>query len=271
MKEHPKITIVTACYNSEAYLEDCIKSILNQTYDNIEHIIVDGKSTDHTLDIIKRYDGKYNMKWISEPDHGMYDAICKGFDMATGDIYAWLNSDDMYLPWACELVAQVMSKTDIQWCTGIPCHYTERGVAYNVAQITPSFPQRFIRKGYNDGRVATFLEQESMFWSKELWDKCGSVMANYRYAGDYHLWKEFAKYQPLVTLDSVISGFRIHEGQKSSDREKYYNEVGKLNCWSRILQKSKLIQVLGLVYSLFTRRGRLRTTRVLKCSPDDVS
>lgn len=271
MKEHPKITIVTACYNSEAYLEDCIKSILNQTYDNIEHIIVDGKSTDHTLDIIKKYDGKYNMKWISEPDHGMYDAICKGFDMATGDIYAWLNSDDMYMPWACELVAQVMSKTDIQWCTGIPCHYTERGVAYNVARITPSFPQRFIRKGYNDGRVATFLEQESMFWSKELWDKCGSVMANYRYAGDYHLWKEFAKYQPLVTLDSVISGFRIHEGQKSSDREKYYDEVGKLNCWGRVLQKSKLIQVLGLVYSLFTRRGRLRTTRVLKCRPDDVS
>ena len=96
-------------------------------------------------------------------------------------------------------------------------------------------------------------------------------MTSYRYAGDYHLWKEFAKSQPLITLDSVISGFRIHEGQKSSDREKYYNEVGKLNCWSRILQKSKLIQVLGLVYSLFTRRGRLRTTRVLKYSPDDVN
>ena len=271
MKEHPRITIVTVCYNSEKYLEDCIQSVRNQTYDNVEHIIVDGKSADHTVDIIKKFNGKYNMKWVSEPDQGMYDAIYKGFNMATGDIYAWLNSDDMYMPWACELIAQVMSQTDIQWCTGIPCHYTEYGVAYNIARITPSFPQGFIRKGYNDGRIATFLEQESMFWTKELWDKCGSVIIDYRYAGDYHLWKEFAKYQPLVTLDSVISGFRIHEGQKSSDRCKYYNEIGSLNCFRKFLQKTKVVQALGMVYSLFTRRGRLRTTRVLKCNSDEVN
>lgn len=264
MQEHPKITIVTACYNSEEYLEDCIHSVMNQTYNNVEHIIVDGRSTDQTLDIIKKYENSYNMRWISEKDDGMYDAICKGFQMGTGEICAWLNSDDMYLPWACELVAEVMAKTDIQWCTGIPCHYTERGVAYNVARITPSFPQRFIRKGYNDGRIATFLEQESMFWSRELWNKCGGIMANYRYAGDYHLWREFAKYQPLVTLDSVLSGFRIHKGQKSEDREKYYSEVGCLNCWGRILEKTKLISIACLIYSLFTKSGRIRTIKVLR-------
>lgn len=141
MKKHPKITIVTACYNSEEYLEDCIRSIKNQTYDNLEHIIVDGKSTDHTLEIIKKYENCYNMRWISERDNGMYDAICKGSHMGTGEICAWLNSDDMYLPWACELVANVMSKTDIQWCTGIPCHYTEECIAYNIAGLHRHFPE----------------------------------------------------------------------------------------------------------------------------------
>lgn len=153
----------------------------------------------------------------------------------SGEIYAWLNSDDMYMPWACELVAIVMEKTGIQWCTGIPCHYNERGVAHNVPRITPVFPRNFIRKGYMDGRVATFLEQESMFWSKNLWDKAGHVLVQYKTAGDYHLWKEFAKYEALYTLDSVISGFRIHAGQKSGDRNKYYAEVGENSLWERLL------------------------------------
>lgn len=263
MKKKPKITIVTVCYNSSKYLEDCIKSVMNQTYDNVEHIIIDGKSTDNTVDIIKKYDGKYNMKWISEPDNGMYDAICKGFRMASGDIYAWLNSDDMYMPWACEIVAIVMEKTKIQWCTGIPCHYTKKGIAYNIPRVTPVFPQRLIRRGYYDGRIASFLEQESMFWSRELWDKCSSCLVKYKYAGDYHLWKEFARYQPLVTLDSVISGFRIHEGQKSGDREKYYCEVGELKFSGKVLQGTKLIQIVGRVYSLFTKKDRLRLIKIL--------
>jgi len=264
MNDYPKVSIVTVCYNSEKYIEDCIKSVMNQTYKNVEHIIVDGKSTDHTVDIIKRYDGLYNMRWISEKDSGMYEAIFKGFKMATGDIYAWLNSDDMYMPWACELVAIVMSKVDIQWCTGIPCHYTEQGIAYNIPRVTPVFPQKYIQKGYMDGRIASFLEQESMFWSKGLWNKCGKVILNYKYAGDYHLWREFSKYQPLITLDSIISGFRIHDGQKSSDRTKYYNEIGTLSLFKRILQKTKIISILLLFSSIFAKKFRLRTFAVLK-------
>lgn len=265
MQSHPKITIVTACYNSEDYLEDCIKSVMNQTYDNVEHIIVDGKSTDCTIDIIKKYENQYNMCWISEKDNGMYDAICKGFDMATGEIYAWLNSDDMYLPWACELVANVMSKTDIQWCTGIPCHYTDRGIAYNIPRVTPVFPQSFIRRGYMDGRVANFLEQESMFWSKELWDKAGNLIRNYKVAGDFHLWKEFAKYEKLVTVDSVLSGFRIHNGQKSSDRNAYYQEVGNLNFRSKIYSKTHIISMIMLICALTSNKNRIRTVNYVQC------
>ena len=257
MKKHPKVTIVTACYNSEKYLEDCILSIMRQTYDNVEHIIVDGGSTDRTLDIIRKYDGQYNMKWISEKDNGMYDAITKGFRMATGDIFAWLNSDDMYMPWACESVTTVMEKTGIQWVTGIPCHYNERGVLHNIPRITPVFPRKFIAKGYMDGRVTTFLEQESMFWSKELWEKYGHLLGKYKSAGDYHLWKAFAQTQQLYTIDSIISGFRIHADQKSADRNLYYAEVGKQRCFEKVLQTTRIITIICLINSLLNRSLRI--------------
>lgn len=102
-------------------------SIKNQTYPFFEHIIVDGGSTDATLQIIQKYYGTYNMKYISEPDQGMYDAIVKDFKMAHGDIFCWLNSDDMYAKGALEIVAYTMDKHAIDWCTGIPSKYDEKG------------------------------------------------------------------------------------------------------------------------------------------------
>ncbi len=89
-----KVSVITVTYNSEKYLEDCILSVLKQRYQNIEHIIIDGKSTDNTLNIIRRYENRI-AKFISETDRGMYDAINKGMQMATGEIIGILNSDDM--------------------------------------------------------------------------------------------------------------------------------------------------------------------------------
>lgn len=89
-----KVSIITVTYNSEKYLDDCILSVINQRYKNIEHIIIDGKSKDGTVDIIKKYEN-HIAKWVSETDRGMYDAINKGMEMATGDVIGILNSDDM--------------------------------------------------------------------------------------------------------------------------------------------------------------------------------
>ena len=114
MKENPRISIVTPTFNSEEYLETCILSIRNQHYENLEHIIVDGGSTDSTLEIIRKYELDYPLRWISEPDDGMYDAINKGFSMSSGDILAWLNSDDFYFPWTCEVVAGTFYKKGIE-------------------------------------------------------------------------------------------------------------------------------------------------------------
>lgn len=258
MQRRPRVSIVTACRNSEKYIEDCILSVMRQTYDNVEHIIVDGCSTDRTLEIIRQYEGKYNMRWISEADSGMYDAISKGFAMATGEIFAWLNSDDMYLPWACEVAAQVMAHTDVHWLIGVPQQYTQNGVGHCIPRVTPVFPRAFIRRGYMDNRVSNFMQQESMFWSRELWLRHGPSVRDYKLAGDYHLWRSFAQSERLVTVDSVLSGIRVHPEQKSADRAAYYREVGPLSPFGRFLRKTRLIRALCLLASLTTRRLRLK-------------
>ncbi len=98
MNSKPLVSIVTPSLNQGGFIEDCIRSVKNQSYKNIEHIIVDGGSTDATINILKKYEGTYNMIWLSEPDNGMYDAINKGFKLSKGEIMAWINADDMYLP-----------------------------------------------------------------------------------------------------------------------------------------------------------------------------
>lgn len=228
MTQYPKISIVTPTYNSEQYLEQCILSIKNQTYNNYEHIIVDGGSNDNTLDIIKKYEGAYPMKWISEPDEGMYDAINKGFRMASGDIYAWINSDDFYFSWTFEVVSKAFSKRDIQWLSGIPSNTQQLGSA-EITYLLPNMPTvyntKMIGKGVYDGQRMHFVQQESCFWTRDLWNKVGGLDAQYKMAGDYYLWRKFAKYVKIYTINCNLASFRIHEEQKSSDIEKYYVET----------------------------------------------
>jgi glycosyltransferase involved in cell wall biosynthesis len=106
----PKISIVTPSFNSAKYIEDCIKSVLNQNYPNFEHIIVDAGSTDGTIEIIKKYP---HLKWISEPDEGQSDALNKGFKIANGDIIGWLNSDDVYLPSTFKKVVDIFNSEEV--------------------------------------------------------------------------------------------------------------------------------------------------------------
>lgn len=245
MNNEPKISIVTPVYNCEKYIETCILSIKNQDYPNYEHIIVDACSTDGTLDIIKKYENTYPMKWISEPDHGMYDAINKGFRLATGDIFAWLNADDSYMPHAFDSVVTVMKDRNIQWCTGLPVMLTEDGRMYKIPKVLPVYLQCFLKKGYMDGRVYRIIQQESTFWTKDLWNKAGGVDAQYQYAGDYWLWRKFAQYEKLYTLDTILAGFRKHKGQKTDNIEAYMNEVGSLTLYKKILIKFKIIRTLS--------------------------
>lgn len=252
-----KITVVTAVYNGEEYIEQCIKSIMNQTYKNFEHIIMDGGSEDRTIEIAKRYENQYDLKIISRKDNGMYDAIANGFDMAQGDILCWLNADDMYMPWAFEIMQTVISKTDAEWCMGFPTYWCDKGVnrcQYRVSAYT----QKAIKYGLHDGRILPFIQQESSFWTKSLWMRAeGAFIRNYNVAGDFQLWKAFAQYTPLYKINSPIAGFRQHVGQKSEDKECYYKEVDELTIWKKILIKVKIFKIFDALLSLQKRKDRL--------------
>ena len=245
------ISIITPTFNSEEYLEDCIKSIIAQTYVNYEHIIVDGGSTDNTIKIIKKYENQYPVCWISENDNGMYDAIAKGFKMAKGDIFCWLNSDDMYMPWTLETVNRVMNRKvgeeKVQWCVGRDSRFTHDGINYIVSNRVRVFPRQLIAKGWMNGVMLGCLQQESSFWTRELYEAVGGLDTSYRYAGDYHLWRKFATKTSLYSLNSVLAGFRIHAGQKSGNKDAYLAEIGSFHGSIKIPGKVNIWKIIARI------------------------
>lgn len=248
-----KITVVTAVYNGAEYIEQCMKSVMNQSYKNFEHIIMDGGSTDKTVEIAKRYEKLYNVKIYSKKDKSMYDAIANGFDLATGDIFCWLNSDDMFMPWAFDVMQKVISETDAQWCMGFPTFWNNNNVNRCQFRIS-AYTQKTIKAGFHDGRILPLIQQESTFWTRELWEKAnGAMIRDYKMAGDFQLWRKFAEYTPLYKVNSPISGFRHHQGQKSEDKGAYYNEVDNTSLTHCILMKSKLLKIIDALLSLTKR------------------
>lgn len=222
------ISVVTACYNSEQYIEHTLRSVLDQRYSNLQYIIVDGASTDNTLEIIEKYRGNVDTI-ISEPDEGQYCAIQKGLILADGEIMAWLNADDIYYPWTFSVVNEIFEKyPDVEWLTGVPSYINEVGQCIRVANCAASaYPKKYIKNGWFRSSLAGYLQQESMFWKKSLWQKVKSLNLNLKYAADFELWTRFAEHAELYSLSVPLAAFRVRPGvQRSSiNKDKYENEV----------------------------------------------
>ncbi|MEK7621565.1 MAG: glycosyltransferase [Patescibacteria group bacterium] len=216
-----KFTIVTPVYNGEKYIAETIESVLSQEGDfEIEYLVQDGASTDKTIEIVKSYANRVNagkypihckkvtMQYFSEKDAGMYDAINKGFIGATGDIYAYINADDYYLPNSFSVIARTfMAFPSLLWVKGGSCIINENGSLIRHASHF-IFNQKWIQSGIY-GRYAYFIQQESVFWRKFLWDKIDSLhFIAHTHAGDYWLWAQFARHTPLYTIDKEVSCFR---------------------------------------------------------------
>jgi glycosyltransferase involved in cell wall biosynthesis len=225
----PTITIITPTYNSERYLEATIQSVLAQNYPALEYIIIDGGSTDNTLDIIKRYESQLAY-WISEPDNGMYDALQKGFAHSTGQIMAWLNSDDMYPSWTLRTVASIFGDLpDVDWITSIrPIIWNRDGLAVDTMALLGYSKIGFMRGEHLSNGTHFALEvvqQESTFWRRSLWDAAGATLdTSLRYAGDFELWARFYHYSDLIGVRTSIGGFRQHGNQLSERAAEAYNE-----------------------------------------------
>jgi glycosyltransferase involved in cell wall biosynthesis len=231
VSKFPKISIVTPSFNQAPFLEATIKSILIQEYPNLEYIIIDGGSTDGSIDIIKKYE-KHLAFWCSEPDNGQYDAINKGFCHSTREIMAWLNSDDMYLPWALKTVADIMSSfPNIEWLTTLsPGHWDYDGFCSGFGS-TPGYAlEAFLEGGYlprNNYEAIAWIQQESTFWRRGLWERTGGCLStNIKLASDFDLWCRFyTKTDFLYGTSSPLGGFRHQLYQKSRNIEEYIEEA----------------------------------------------
>lgn len=229
----PKISIVTPSFNQGQYLEETIQSVLNQNYPNLEYIIIDGGSTDDSVDIIHKYEDQLAY-WASEPDQGQYNGINKGFAKSSGEIMAWLNSDDKFASGALSSVASIFTTfPQIEWLTSnFPILWNRYGQAVNCANSGGFNRASFFRGTSLPGcswYARCCIQQESTFWRRSLWKRSGGyINDSLNYAGDFELWACFYQHADLYAVNALIGGFRNHGNQKTGlDMKQYYGEAQK--------------------------------------------
>ena len=203
--EWPRISLVTPVFNSAGYLEATLRSVLSQGYPNLEYIVIDGGSTDGSVEIIREYESQLH-GWISEPDRGMYDAINKGFARSSGELMGWISATDMLHPTSLFVVGEVLRTfPEVEWITGRATGFNDAGMTVEFLRLRRWSRMRFLA-GAN-----RYIQQESTFWRRSLWERAGGrVDDSRRTASDFELWVRFFRHAQLYTVDALIGGFRSH-------------------------------------------------------------
>jgi glycosyltransferase involved in cell wall biosynthesis len=252
----PLVSIVTPSFNQAHFLESTIRSVLDQDYPNIEYIIVDGGSSDGSLEIIRRYSDRLAW-WVSEKDCGQTDAINKGFAHARGEILAWLNSDDTYESNAVkEAVAFFLDHPEIGLVYGDANFIDETG------RIIGHFPAaqtsyRRLRRGY------VHIPQQSAFWRADLWRKVGPLDPSFYFAMDYDLWVRLAALAPMQYYSRPWANFRLHtQGKTIAADDRCWPEMLKVHyrdggSWFGILPAKYLLRKAVGPLLRARRRARL--------------
>jgi glycosyltransferase involved in cell wall biosynthesis len=248
----PKVSVITPSYNQGQYIEETILSVRNQDYPDIEHIIIDGGSTDNTIEILKKYEDIYNMRWVSGPDEGQADAVNKGFEMAEGDIIGWLNSDDLYFSrdTVSTIVAQFRKNSDVDIIYGNALKINA-GTEIMRVKIIPEFKYaRLLRH--------CFICQPSVFFKASVVrsDKLDKLL---KYSMDYEYWLRLGKKYKWMKIDDILSVDRNHQERKiikdlhksHLETKQLKNKFGNNGAFSdKIINKIEIgyARILGLFY-----------------------
>ena len=206
----PKISIVTPSYNQGQFVEETIRSVLLQGYPNLEYIVIDGGSTDNSVEIIRKYE-PWLTSWVSEKDRGQSHAINKGFALSTGEIMAWLNSDDVYFPATFQLVGSTLAGREMTVLVGSAI------VTDGPEELTGCLDYRkpsFAEMAYN---VKTY-PQPSVFWTRDTWQKACGLKEELHYLMDYDMWLRMLGAGASVECSSQVLAYeRTHPRQKSAN------------------------------------------------------
>jgi glycosyltransferase involved in cell wall biosynthesis len=207
----PLVTIITAVFNGEKHLENTIKSVINQAYKNIEYLIIDGNSSDNTVEIIEKYNQKIDF-WISEPDNGIYEAFNKGLLYATGDYIGFINSDDWYEPNSIEKIVLELKPYPAIYCGNMNLCGSKDGAKI---MIHKSRPDRL----FQTMRIA----HPATFVSRHIFNTIGGFSTDYKIAGDYDfLLRAKLRGFEIIVVDQIISNMLL--GGISKDLLRVYKE-----------------------------------------------
>lgn len=231
------ISVITPCFNAEKYIAETVRSVINNSVFQdgrafLEYIICDGGSTDKTCEIVKEIIHETPLRNIkltlcSEQDRGMYEALSKGLRKVSGDFCAYLNAGDFYSPTAIEIVLDIFCRTDVKWLTGLQVRYNEQSHL-----LSANLPFKFRRPLCQCGRYGgtlPFIQQESTFWDTSLNSLVDlDRLSQFRYAGDFFLWKSFASREQLYIVEAWLGGFKVHQNQLSDNLEAYRSEMNSV-------------------------------------------
>lgn len=205
----PRISIVTPSYNQGGFLEETIRSVLLQNYPNLEYIVMDGGSTDNSGEVIRKYE-EYLSFWVSGKDEGQADAIFRGFQKAEGEIIAWINSDDFYLPGAFSSAAgSLLRHRDKKLLIGSSYHMDGNG---RYIRKYYGFPQRF------ESLLVSGMHfcQPACFWHRETFFELGGFDRSLRFCFDYDMFLRFLEHGRAASTRHPLAVFRWHDSSKSS-------------------------------------------------------
>lgn len=212
----PRVSIITPSFNQGLFIERTIRSVLDQRYSNLDYIVIDGGSTDGTIDILEKYQGR--LRWISEPDKGQSDAINKGLRMAAGDILCYLNSDDMLQSGSLDVVAKAFQDhPESLWLTGY-CQIideNDRPIQSFIREY-----KNFLLRRYHSWTLITinYISQMSTFWRRSAMYAVGLFSVEQHLVMDYDYWLRLNKLGPPLIIRHNLSAFRLHQATKSSNR-----------------------------------------------------
>ena len=214
MEKHPKISIITPSFNQGDFIEQTILSVLSQDYPNLEYLVMDGGSSDTTLNVLEKYSGK--VMWMSEPDQGQTHAINKGLRRATGSIVGYLNADDLLLPGMLKKVMDVfINQPQTWWVTG-KCRIVDEENNEIRRPITVYKNTLLGLHTFSLLLMTNYISQPATFWRREALESAGYLDENLRYVMDYEYWLRLYSKYPPVFIPEYLAAFKIHRSSKTT-------------------------------------------------------